>query len=132
MLHNNLGSETFVLCLVWGPWQKKDGRAGNSPAAQQGTAVLAAAEINIYSHRQPFLINPFLEAFTRQTGIKTNVVYSTKGLAQRVKATTQCVLLLFTSFCHFLSLSYDLLRFLNVTDELTLYYQYYCRNAFQQ
>jgi iron(III) transport system substrate-binding protein len=45
-----------------------------------------ANELNIYSHRQPFLINPFLEAFTNKTGIKTNVVYSTKGLAQRLKA----------------------------------------------
>ena len=24
------------------------------------------AEINVYSHRQPFLINPFLEAFTKK------------------------------------------------------------------
>ena len=47
---------------------------------------LYAKEINIYSHRQPFLINPFLEAFTSETGIKTNVVYSTKGLAQRLQA----------------------------------------------
>ena len=45
-----------------------------------------AAEVNIYSHRQPFLINPFLEEFNKLTGIKTNVVYSTKGLAQRLKA----------------------------------------------
>ena len=47
---------------------------------------LFAKEINIYSHRQPFLINPFLELFTKETGIKTNVVYSKKGLAQRLKA----------------------------------------------
>jgi iron(III) transport system substrate-binding protein len=47
---------------------------------------VTANEINIYSHRQPFLINPFLEAFTKETGIETNVVYSTKGLAQRLKA----------------------------------------------
>ena len=38
-----------------------------------------SAEVNIYSHRQPFLINPFLEAFSNKTGIKTNVVYSQKG-----------------------------------------------------
>ena len=48
-----------------------------------------AKEVNIYSHRQPFLINPFLEEFTKKTGIKTNVVYSTKGLAQRLKAEGQ-------------------------------------------
>ncbi len=47
---------------------------------------ISASEINIYSHRQPFLINPFLEAFTQETGIETNVVYSTKGLAQRLRA----------------------------------------------
>tara|TARA_Y100000590_G_scaffold86183_1_gene96490 strand:+ start:634 stop:1644 length:1011 start_codon:yes stop_codon:yes gene_type:complete len=45
-----------------------------------------AKEINIYSHRQPFLINPFLDLFTKETGIKTNVIYSKKGLAQRLKA----------------------------------------------
>ena len=50
------------------------------------TPYLMSKEINIYSHRQPFLINPFLELFTKDTGIKTNVVYSKKGLAQRLKA----------------------------------------------
>tara|TARA_B100000674_G_scaffold111309_2_gene82605 strand:- start:928 stop:1947 length:1020 start_codon:yes stop_codon:yes gene_type:complete len=49
-------------------------------------SLLYASEINIYSHRQPFLINPFLEEFTKTTGIKTNVVYATKGLAQRLRA----------------------------------------------
>ena len=47
---------------------------------------LFSKEINIYSHRQPFLINPFLELFTEQTGIKTNVIYSKKGLAQRLQS----------------------------------------------
>ena len=44
------------------------------------------AEINVYSHRQPFLINPFLEAFTKKTNIKTNVVFASKGLVQRLLA----------------------------------------------
>ena len=35
-----------------------------------------SAEINVYSHRQPFLINPFLVAFTEKTNIKTNVVFA--------------------------------------------------------
>ena len=47
---------------------------------------LISKEINIYSHRQPFLINPFLEAFTAETGIKTNIVYSKTGLAERLQA----------------------------------------------
>lgn len=50
------------------------------------TNMLFGKEINIYSHRQPFLINPFLELFTKETGIKTNVIYSKKGLAQRLQA----------------------------------------------
>ncbi len=50
------------------------------------TQLVSASEINIYSHRQPFLIDPFLKAFTEETGIGTNVVYSTKGLAQRLRS----------------------------------------------
>jgi len=46
----------------------------------------SAAEINIYSHRQQFLLQPFLEAFTAETGIRTKVVYASKGLAQRLQA----------------------------------------------
>ena len=56
---------------------------------QLGTISLGVAEtrsINIYSHRQPFLINPFLSAFTQATGIKTNILYSKKGLAARIQS----------------------------------------------
>ncbi len=45
-----------------------------------------SGEINVYSHRQPFLINPFLKAFTKETNIKTNVVFASKGLVQRLLA----------------------------------------------
>lgn len=40
----------------------------------------------VYSHRQPYLIEPLLDAFTEKTGIKTKVLYSDKGLAQRLKS----------------------------------------------
>ena len=49
-------------------------------------SVQAADELNLYSHRQPFLIEPFLEAFTAETGVAVNVVYASKGLAQRLQA----------------------------------------------
>ena len=49
------------------------------------TPVFAADVVNIYSFRQPFLIKPILDDFTKQTGIKTNVVFSKKGLIERVK-----------------------------------------------
>ena len=48
--------------------------------------LAAAAELNIYSHRQQFLLQPFLDAFTAETGIRTKVVYASKGLAQRLLA----------------------------------------------
>lgn len=48
-----------------------------------------AAEVNIYSYRQPQLINPILAEFTKETGIKTNVVFAKKGLIERLKAEGQ-------------------------------------------
>ncbi|MGS0536626.1 Fe(3+) ABC transporter substrate-binding protein [Pseudoalteromonas sp. SaAl2] len=47
--------------------------------------VLADDAVNIYSFRQSFLIQPILDDFTQQTGIKTNVVFAKKGLIERVK-----------------------------------------------
>ncbi len=44
------------------------------------------AELNIYSHRQPFLIQPFLDAYKKMTETKINIVYASKGLAQRLQA----------------------------------------------
>ena len=44
----------------------------------------ADQEVNVYSYRQPFLIKPMFEAFTRETGIDVNVVYAKKGLLQRL------------------------------------------------
>jgi iron(III) transport system substrate-binding protein len=46
----------------------------------------AAETLNIYSHRQPFLIKPFIDAYTAKTGTKINIVYASRGLAQRLQA----------------------------------------------
>ena len=48
--------------------------------------MATAGELNIYSHRQPFLIQPFIEAYQKQTGTNINTVYASKGLAQRLQA----------------------------------------------
>ena len=48
--------------------------------------VQAAGEVNIYSYRQPFLIEPLLAAFTKETGIEANVIFAKKGLEARIKA----------------------------------------------
>ncbi len=49
-------------------------------------SVAGAEEVNIYSYRQPVLIDPLLKAFTDKTGIKTNVVFAEEGLADRMAA----------------------------------------------
>ena len=46
----------------------------------------ADGEVNLYSYRQPFLIEPMLEEFTRQTGTKVNVVFAKKGMIEKIKA----------------------------------------------
>ncbi|UHQ56229.1 Fe(3+) ABC transporter substrate-binding protein [Microbulbifer sp. YPW16] len=46
---------------------------------------VAAEQVNIYSYRQPFLIEPVLDRFTEETGIETRVVYASKGLNERLQ-----------------------------------------------
>lgn len=41
-------------------------------------------EVNVYSYRQPFLVEPLFAKFTEQTGIKVNVVFAKKGMAERL------------------------------------------------
>jgi iron(III) transport system substrate-binding protein len=48
--------------------------------------ALAAEEVNVYSTRQQFLIQPLFDAFTAQTGIAVNVVFAKEGLAERLRA----------------------------------------------
>ena len=50
-----------------------------------GSSV-SASELNIYSYRQPFLIEPLTSAFSDQTGIKVNIVHLKKGMIERMKA----------------------------------------------
>ncbi len=45
-----------------------------------------ADEVNIYSHRQPELIQPLMDAFTKETGIAVNIAFVDKGMAERLKA----------------------------------------------
>ena len=46
----------------------------------------AEGEVNVYSYRQPELIQPLLDAFTKETGIETNVLFLDKGLVERIQA----------------------------------------------
>jgi len=57
------------------------------PALALSSAQAAEpGEVNIYSYRQPYLINPLLKEFTDETGIKVNVIFAEKGLIERIQA----------------------------------------------
>lgn len=45
-----------------------------------------AAEVNVYTTREPGLIKPLLDAYAEKTGTKVNTVFVEKGLAERVAA----------------------------------------------
>lgn len=53
-------------------------------AAISGPAL--ADSVNIYSLRQTYLIQPLLDAFTKETGIETKVIFADKGLIERIAA----------------------------------------------
>ncbi|CTQ52544.1 Iron uptake protein A1 precursor [Roseibium album] len=55
-------------------------------AAFVAAPASADGDVNIYSYRQPFLIQPLLDAFTGETGVKANVIYAKKGLGERIAA----------------------------------------------
>jgi len=55
-----------------------------APLLARPLPSVAAGEVNLYSTREPGLINPLLERFTTQTGIKVNTVFLNTGLAERV------------------------------------------------
>lgn len=48
-------------------------------------AVYAHGTVNVYSYRQPFLIKPIFDVFTRETGIEVNTVFAKSGLVERLE-----------------------------------------------
>ncbi|WP_371875365.1 Fe(3+) ABC transporter substrate-binding protein [Pleomorphomonas sp. NRK KF1] len=44
----------------------------------------AAADVNIYTTREPGLIQPLIDSFTKTTGVTVNTVFLKDGLAERV------------------------------------------------
>jgi iron(III) transport system substrate-binding protein len=55
-------------------------------AALAAPAALAqSGDVNVYTYREAKLIHPLFEAFTKDTGIKVNVISASSGLEQRIK-----------------------------------------------
>ena len=55
-------------------------------AALTTAAPALADQVNVYSYRQPELIQPLFDVFTEKTGIEVNVAFLNKGMAERLKA----------------------------------------------
>ncbi len=47
--------------------------------------VYAREEVNVYSYRNPELIQPMFDRFTEDTGIEVNVVFAKKGMLEKLK-----------------------------------------------
>jgi iron(III) transport system substrate-binding protein len=55
-----------------------------------GPALPATAqELNLYTYREPALIKPLLDEFTKQTGVKVNTVFASSGLEERLRTEGQ-------------------------------------------
>jgi len=68
------------------PFRALAGAFSLTTAAFAAFPALADGEVNIYSYRQPYLIEPLLDAFSAETGIRTNVVFASSGLGERIAA----------------------------------------------
>lgn len=50
------------------------------------TALPALADVNVYTTREPALIQPVIDAFTAETGIAVNLAFIEEGLVERLVA----------------------------------------------
>jgi iron(III) transport system substrate-binding protein len=55
-------------------------------AVAAGGVLGQSGEINVYTYRESKLIQPLFDAFTREAGIKVNVISAASGLEQRIKS----------------------------------------------
>lgn len=46
----------------------------------------AAAEVNVYTTREPGLLKPLIDAYSAETGVTVNTIFMKDGLPERVKA----------------------------------------------
>lgn len=53
-------------------------------AGMMSWSAVAADKLTVYSYRQPFLIEPILKDFTKQTGVEVELVFAKDGLAERI------------------------------------------------
>jgi iron(III) transport system substrate-binding protein len=59
--------------------------AASAVVAAAGCALAQSGEVNVYTYREGKLIQPLFDAFTKDTGVKVNVISASSGLEQRIK-----------------------------------------------
>src|SRR5882757_4861633 len=59
--------------------------AASAAIAASGSALAQSGEVNVYTYRESKLIQPLFDAFTKDTGVKVNVISASSGLEQRIK-----------------------------------------------
>jgi iron(III) transport system substrate-binding protein len=59
--------------------------AGTALMAAAGSALAQSGEVNVYTYRESKLIQPLFDAFTKDSGIRVNVISASSGLEQRIK-----------------------------------------------
>jgi len=67
---------TFARCVLLGAL---------ATGSLAGSAMAASNEVNLYTSREPALIKPLLDEFTKETGIKVNTVFASNGLEERLR-----------------------------------------------
>src|SRR4029079_10136645 len=50
-----------------------------------GSAFAQSGDVNVYTYRESKLIQPLFDAFTKDTGIKVNVISASSALEKRIK-----------------------------------------------
>jgi hypothetical protein len=68
---STLSALTGALCVAGAAW---------------ALPAMAAQEVTLYTTREPKLIQPLLDAYTKESGVKVNTVFVKDGLLERVKA----------------------------------------------
>lgn len=58
--------------------------AGSVTLTCAGFATAQTNEVNVYTYRESKLVQPLFETFTKDTGIKVNVISANAGLEQRI------------------------------------------------
>jgi iron(III) transport system substrate-binding protein len=58
--------------------------AGGLVIFTASSAIAQSGEVNVYTYREQKLIQPLFDAFTKDTGIKVNVISASSGLEQRI------------------------------------------------